>query len=230
MEPNPATPAPVAATPGTAPQVVTTPSATVPPTDKPAAPAAPEATVTIPVAEHQRLQRQDARARSFANRVRNPRANRQPTNTNQPPTSPEANDALARAEAAESENLRLKVRENVRDILAKPEYSVIPQSTKDLIMESPHMLSEADTFEDAMVDIEEFLIDQATKLDAGTKVTVPILPVNVDPTKNETPAVVTPTAPAPVDAGLMEDTSNLRGPARSQAVLRNAARKRGQPA
>ncbi len=43
--------------------------------------------------------------------------------------------------------------------------------------------------------------------------------------QTETPPTVTPGNPAPVDAGALEDTSNLRGSARSTAVLRNVMKK-----
>lgn len=222
-QPNPATPS-QEVTPGHGEHGSSTPSAT------PAAPVTPapgnnnEGTVTIPVKEYRELQRNDARARSFGNRVyRRPAA----PAANADPNDPVA-QANARATEAEQKSLRLEVQGKVRDLLADDRFKNIPQSTKTLILESPHMLSEAETLDEAMYDIEDRLIE-ISKVD-----NIPVTirtdgtpPANNAPSNRETPPVITPGTPAPVDAATMEDTSQLRGSARSQAALRNAFKKGG---
>ncbi len=201
--------------------------------------------VTIPASEYQRLTRQDARARSFDRRAgresRNNRmANIDPSDANAVAIA-EAND---RAADAERRAMQAEVRGKVRDLLADPRYSSIPQTTKDLIVKSPHMLSEADNLDDAMLDIEDYLDGvlssgqvpvqivqnnntQNAQTQSNQNQTQNTQPENAQPqnTQRETPPVILPGSSAPVDSATLEDTSNLRGPARSAAVLRNSVRK-----
>ena len=226
VNPNPATPAAdAAATPGSGEHGSNPPSVT------PAAPATPapgnnnEGTVTIPVKEYRDLQRNDARARSFGKRIY--QKSTQPA-TNADPNDPAAVER-ARADAAERKALQLEVKGKVQDLLADDRFKNIPQSTKKLILDAPHMLSEAETLDDAMYDIEDRLIEIAA-VDSNIPVTIKTNDTpaaNNQPANRETPPIVTPGTPAPVDTATMEDTSQLRGSARSQAALRNAFKKGG---
>ena len=206
--------------------------------------------VTIPASEYQRLTRQDARARSFDRRAG--RESRRDRTTNYDPNDAnavaiaEAND---RAADAERRAMQAEVRGKVRDLLADSRYSSIPQTTKDLIVKSPHMLSEADNLDDAMLDIEDYLDGVLSSGQVPVQIVQNNNTQNAQPqnaqqpnaqpqnnqnqTQNaqpqnaqrETPPVILPGSSAPVDSATLEDTSNLRGPARSAAVLRNSARK-----
>lgn len=176
--------------------------------------------VTIPVSEFAQLTRDAARGRS-------PKGTRVYTKpvaaATIDPDDPNAS-ALAIAEAAradaERRAMRLEVQSKVRDLLADERFKNVPQSTKSLVLERPYLLTEASTLEDAMYDIEDELIKIA-----GSDTTIPVTVVPGATPGRETPPVVTPGAPAPVDAGTIIDTANLRGPARSQAVLRNSMTK-----
>ncbi len=176
------------------------------------------ATVTISAQEYADLQRAKGRTLGFDRKFQKPAPVAQKIDPATDPTG-----ALAAAEAAriaaEQRALQLEVKGQVRDLLADPRFTNIPASTKQLILEAPHMITTAETLEEAMYDIEDKLLDLVGK-DTTIPVTV-VVPGQV----RETPPVVTPGAPAPVDAGTMIDTTNLRGPARSQGVLKNAMTK-----
>lgn len=216
--PNPVTPvAPAAAAPGNVPAVITPPSAaaTVPVTVVP-----PEGSVTITAKEYRDLQRAKARTLGFGRRAAHPTPNSEID-----PSDPNA-AALIQAHAERDEAIlkvtQSEVKAKVRDLLLSDKYKMIPQSTKDLILARPHMLTEANTYEEAILDIEDWLDDQAVA-NAPLPGT-PTAPISTLPTARETPPVVSAGAPALVDAGVVEDTTNLRGPARSQAILRNSLR------
>jgi hypothetical protein len=115
--------------------------------------------------------------------------------------------------------MQAEVRGKVRDLLSTDKYKNIPDSTKKLILEKPHMLSDAETLEDAMFDIEDKLDEYAlSSTPLPGQPTAPITPA----ASRETPPATHSGAPAPVDAGVVVDTSNLRGTARSVGVLKNA--------
>ena len=218
--PNPATPA-QAATPGSDQPVVTPP--TVTPAASTTAPGInPVGTVTISTEEFAKLQRDAARARS----PKGTRTYQRPSSTavNIDPSDPAA-AAIAEAnqakDAAERRAMQLEVHGKVRDLLSDDRFKGIPQSTKDLILSKPHVLTDAETLEDAMFDIEDELIKLAGTPVApipGAPVTQPVIP------GRETPAVPVAGAPAVVDTKVQEPTENLRGPARSQAMIRNVLR------
>ncbi len=125
--------------------------------------------------------------------------------------------------------MQLEVKGKVRDLIADERFKGIPQSTKKLILDAPHMFSEAETLDEAMYDIEDKLIELAQS-EPANNTTPPANgvtpPANNQPNR-ETPPVVTPGNPAPVDAGVLEDTSKLRGTERSTATLRNTFKKAG---
>lgn len=221
--PNPATPAaaPAApAAPGIGEQTVTTPPATASTPTSGSGNSMQEGTVTIPVKEYRDLQRADARTKSFDRRYKKP-----VQAVNIDPNDPNA-DALAAAERgrleAERRAMQAEVKGSVRELLAEDRFKSIPVSTKKLILESPHMLSTAETFEEAMFDIEDKLIE----ISSIDNIPVTIKPDNNTPSNRETPPIITPGTPAPVDSAVLEDTSNLRGVQRSTAVLRNAFKKK----
>lgn len=228
--PNPATPA-QAATPGSGETVVTTPPSGTP------APATPgvqgnesgEGKVTIDLKEYRDLQRAKARTLSFDKRagLRKPEAN---PGTNSGDGDPELVERLNKAEsdrqAAERRALQAEVKGSVRDLLDREEFKPLPESTRQLILKNPAMLSEADNLEEALLDIEEFVRDEVLKM--GTTPKVPTSTPNPSPAGHETPPTVTPGSPAPSPAAGMEDLSKLRGADRSRAAIRNAMRGAGK--
>ena len=222
--PNPATPA-KAATPGNGETVVTPPAVTPAPVTQ--APGInPAGTVTISTEEYARLQRGNARALSFGKRVYS-KPSGQPANID--PNDPMAS-ALAQAtterDDANRRAMQLEVRGKVRDLLADERFKNIPASTRKLILDTPHMLSTAETLEDAMYDIEDKLIELSGVQDPSNPnpSTLPPNPSSFQPSR-ETPPIVTPGNPAPIDAGALEATEGLRGSERSMAVLRNTIKK-----
>lgn len=220
--PNPATPA-QAAIPGNGEQVK--PNSSVAPTS-PAIPATggqpDEEKVTIPLKEFRVLQRDHARVLSFEKRK--DFAARQNTNTqsaNNGGGDPELVKALAQKDLdlqqANARTLRAEVKAGIESILNKPEYSNLPSIAKELIRKNPAMLSEADNVEEALLDIEDFVREESAKISNPPGGQVP----SRGPVGHETPPAVTAGAPAPSAASSLEDVSNLTGPARSRAILRN---------
>lgn len=222
---NPATPpAQAGATPGSDANVITPPSTTTPPV-------VPEGKVTISTKEYADLQRAKARTLSFEKRLALKNNSSIPlTNPDGSPMDDASIQRIATAvnaqQAAEKRALQAEVRGKVRDLLEKDEFRVLPRSTKDLILKNPAMLSEADTLDEAMLDIEDFVRESVASMETPIQVggtPAPKTPEN--PSGHETPPA-SGSAPAPTHAVQLEDVSNLKGPARSQAIIRNALKKR----
>jgi len=217
---NPATPAPAAA-PGNDANVITTPSAPVTP--------ASEGKVTIDLKEYRDLQRAKARTLSFERRAeisKGKQAPGQPANgsgIDDAEIAEQIRAAEAGRTAAERKAMQLEVRGKVRDLLDKEEFKVLPKSTRDLILEKPHMLSEADNAEEALLDIEDFVRLKITEIGSsqpgGTgQGGVGSRPAN--PPAHETPPVGGGD-PAPTKPDGLEDTSKLKGSEKTRAILRN---------
>ena len=219
---NPATP-PQGAIPGSAPAVVATPPASTP-SSTPGQQGNLDGKVTIDLKEYRDLQRAKARTLSFDKRVALGKG-ATPTTMKNPDGSdadPEIVDRLNQSESlrkeAEKKAMRLEVKGKVRDLLEKPEYAVLPKSTKDLILENPAMLSSAETLDEALLDIEDWVGAKVLELNIpGSGANKP----NNNPTGHDTPPVGA-SGPAPVRGVEPEDLSKLRGTARSQAAIRNA--------
>lgn len=215
---NPATP-PSGATPGSEAKVITPPSATTP---------VPEGKVTISTDEFAKLTRDAARGRSAQRR--NDLASKGNRVSEIEGASDDVNKAIREAnkkvEDAEKRTLQLEVTNKVRDLLAKPEYAKIPQSTRDLILKNPAVISQAESLDEALLDVEDYLIDTVGKIDLGMGGTA--VKKDGDPTPN---GVVTPPAspggPTKTDPITLEDTSKMKGPARSTATIRNLIKKAG---
>lgn len=227
---KPATPAPAAA-PGTHETVPATPSAATPPAT-PGSGEQPEGKVTISTKEYAQLQRDSARVRSFEKRREFQRSRNNPQPANGNPDDP-ANERISQLEAEKADSdkraLQAEIKGSVRDILDKEEFKALPQSTRDLILKNPHMLSEADNLEEALLDIEDFVRDQVLKLGAAPAQPDPKgNPQSGTPKGHETPPTVSHGVPSQAPSAGMEDTSNLRGAALSRATLRNALRKKKQ--
>ena len=224
VTPNPATPA-QAANPGSVETVVTPPAVTPAPATQ--APGInPAGTVTISTEEFARLQRDSARTRSFGKRVyQKPSGQAANIDPNDPAAAAIATANQERDEAVRKA-MQSEVRGKVRDLLADDRFKALPKSTKDLILEKPHMLTDAETLEDAMYDIEDKLLEMAgpTNPSNPNPSNLPSNPSTL-PTSRETPPIVTPGNPAPIDAGALEPTEGLRGSERSMAILRNSFKK-----
>ena len=239
MPENPVIPAAnAAATPGnngqSAPQSSAAPSTQ--PGNPPGQGGAPDEKVTISLKEYRELQRDHGRVLSFDKRKqfnssRNNAPGSQPANNgsgenNDPEIVEQLRVSEERAETAERESMQLKVKDGVRAILAKPEFANLPESTKNLILKNPAMLSEANSVDEALLDIEDYIRETASTIStpnqnqsgqgSGRRSTPP---------GHEVPPTVSAGAAAPANAEGLEDTSNLTGVARSRAVLRNAAKK-----
>lgn len=222
VTPNPATPA-QAANPGSVETVVTPPAVTPAPATQ--APGInPAGTVTISTEEFARLQRDSARTRSFGKRVyQKPSGQAANIDPNDPAAAAIATANQERDEAVRKA-MQSEVRGKVRDLLADDRFKALPKSTKDLILEKPHMLTDAETLEDAMYDIEDKLLEMAGSPDPSNPNPSPSNPANLPPSR-ETPPIITPGNPAPIDAGALENLEGLRGSERSTAALRNAFKK-----
>lgn len=187
--------------------------------------------VTISAEEYRQLQRDHARVQSFEKRKQFTQSrNNPPRDTAGAGGDDEELVEQLRIEqearkTAEGKAMRAEIMNRVRDILERPDYQALPKSTKELILKNPHMLSEADNVEEAMLDIEDFVREQSfasaqqPQQKPGEK--------SGQPAGHETPPTVVPGSPAPIDAKNFEDTSKLIGTARSRAILRNALKQRG---
>jgi len=227
-ETNPATPA-QAATPGSGEQNQP-PSANSTPGTQNGAGNQSEGTVTISTKEYGELQRAKARSLAFDRRREitgtsrnNPHVNREQQGNEAPGVADALAAVEARADAAERRAMQLEVKDKVRELLAKPQYATLPQSTRELILKNPAMLSEADNIDEAILDIEDFVIEQ---------IGIPVVQNNASDNNSPRPANVpgheTPStnasAPAPVRGNETEDISKLTGSARSRAIVRNKLR------
>ena len=214
---NGTTPAQAATLPNAA--AVVTPSPAVTPAPAGAEGKGSDGKVTIDLKEYRDLQRAKARTLSFDKRVA--LKSNSPQVANNPDGSqadPEIIERLNQSEMARQEAdrrvLQMEVKGKVRDLLDQEEFKVLPKSTRELILKNPSMLSEADSLDEAMIDIEEFVRDQVLSMDK------PASDGGPQP-KIETPPVVNSGSPAPSTAIGFEDLSKLSGPARSQAAIRN---------
>jgi hypothetical protein len=186
--------------------------------------------VKIDPKEYQQLLRDRARLQSLQRR-----GTRQPAPSNAQDPNYDPNDQVVQAQN-EARELKQQifhrdVRDNVRDILNKPEYASIPESTKKIILRAPHTLSEAKDVDSVVADIEDMLAEEAAALKATTppaqQQQQQRQPAQ-NPTGHETPPKVGAGAPANIPPEQLEDTSGLTGRARSQAVFRNLLKqKRG---
>ena len=117
-------------------------------------------------------------------------------------------------------------------ILNKEEYKDLPKSTSDLILKNPAALSNAETLDEALLDIEDFIREQTIEIQDKSK-NLQTIPGEGQPGQqpknlpgHETPPATTAGAPAPAEPNSLEDINSLSGPARSRAILRNSIRKK----
>lgn len=213
---NPATPA-QAATPGTNDQAVQTPAASTP-----ASGTLPAGMVAISAEQLRNLQRDAARYESFQKRsgFKKPGApGSAPALDPNDPAASVISQAQAERDEANQRALRAEVRGGVADILAKPEYAALPESTKAIIRKNPSALSNADNLEEALLDIEDFVREEVTKIPSSG---IPVRTPSQGPAGHETPITPGAGGPTQTPATDLEDVSKLSGPDRSRAVLRNA--------
>jgi hypothetical protein len=219
-EQTPATPA-QAATPGTSAPGQSPASTTPAPAS--GAQGGSGATVTITAEELRTLQRDQARLQSFQKRAQF--NNNRPSQTaNFEGADPDIVETLRQTQEKLSEverkALRAEVGAGVRDILSKPEYQALPESTKALILKNPSALSNADNVDEALLDIEDFVREESAKMKAPNSGQ----PAGTKPA-HEIPPVINAAAPAPAGADELEDISKLSGPSRSRATIRNLVKK-----
>jgi len=212
---NPVTPAQAA-----------TPGQPAPQNPNPAPPANPaEGQVTITAKEYAQLQRNQARLEAFQRRASIP--SRRPAPPASRPSAADPNEdpnedllrEQGRASALEKELFDERVKNRTRDLLEKPEYKDLPESTKRLILRNPSSLSEAEDVDAALADIEDFILTEAVT--PGQKPNAAAPAPTAEPRGHETPAAPSGAAAPVAGQQVLEDVSNLHGNARSRAVLRN---------
>jgi hypothetical protein len=227
---NPATPAQVnapAATPGSTASVITPPSTTTPPADN-----GSEGKVTISTKEFAQLSRDAARGRSAERRAslgKNANAAGNVDANLNPDAADLINQERAKREEAERKALQYEVKDKIRGIIDKDEFKNIPASTKELILRNPGSVTDAEDPEVALLDVEDFLRETASKIDvsalnpAGGSAAKP-----QDAANRDTPPVVNAGAPAPGGAAEAQDPSKLHGHAKTQAIIRNGLKGLGK--
>lgn len=213
---NPATPA-QAVTPG-----VVQPGQVPNPSNPPAnVPGANDGKVYVDATELAQLRRDAARTKSLQRRET---LKSRSEDLNIDPNDPVAVELaqLRRDNAEQSRVLRQeRLSREVSALFNKPEFASLPESTKKLILKNPSSLSNADSVEEALIDIEEYV--QAELAPLAPKTEAPVLkgPVGV-----ETPPAPGGGAPAPASSEVLEDLSKLPQSERALGALRNAARKK----
>ena len=124
-------------------------------------------------------------------------------------------------DSANQRAFEAELKVNVRDIFDKEDFKNIPISVKKMILKNPSAYTNAKDAVEAAEDIENYLYDEIipdiTPSSSGTSAP------EVKQT-GEVPPVVNQGAPSPVQAGVVEDTRNLTGQARSRGMIRNIMR------
>ncbi len=216
----------------TLPQSGTTPAGnepgqSTPPATAPATGTQSEGQVTISTKEYAQLQRDQARYQSFQKRAAFTSKNQAQQTTGDPDddTAKAIADANRRVQEAENRAAQVEIRGRVRDLLDKDEFKALPKSTRDLILKNPALLSSADSVDEALLDIEDFVKDQVIGLSLPAQQAQTQVQQKTDPKGHETPTAVSGGSPAPASAAGLENVDGLRGVALSRAVLRNSLRK-----
>lgn len=205
-----------------------------PPTNPPAPPEAPGGKVTITNEEYADLQRQKARLAALQRSGNRPRAAKpvtvDPTADPDAAVAEEVQRERERSAALQQQIFDRDVRDHARDLLAKPEYAKLPESTKRLILRNPASYIQSQDLESAKMDLEDFLREEVAAVPPST--TPPGQPAAPaprpanEPPGHETPPHVGAGSPAAPPSDQLEDLSKLSGPARSQAAFRNAVKKK----
>lgn len=196
-----------------------------------------ESNVTITAKEYAELQRNQARLQAFQKRAQFTSKNSSlfaPSDTD----DPEIVEALRKEQTAHQNAIKElrseQIKNGVRGLLDKEEYKLLPKVVKDLILKNPALLSKAETVDEALLDIEEFIntqmiehkINQPPQPSDNTQKGGQGQPQN--PSGHETPPIVNAANPAPVNVDALEDINKLEGQSKSRAILRNVLRKARQ--
>lgn len=121
--------------------------------------------------------------------------------------------AKSKASELEKELFKERLINKTRDILTKPEYSILPESTRNLILKNPALLTNSEDVEEAILDVEDFIREESAK----------IIPPSTELIKHETPPKINSGAPT-TNLSPEEDFNKLSGPDRSRAILRKKFR------
>lgn len=206
---------------------------TTPPANQPApapAPQAPPANkVEISSEEYARLQRNEARLKAFqrrstipAPRASAPAARHSPASANDDDPNEELLRARAETAAYQRELLDERIKTGTRELLDKPEYKDLPESTKRLILRNPASLTQSEDIDSALGDIEDFLLSEIAS-SPGAKPAAPAAAAPAaEPAGHETPRAHAGAAASVPGPGDLEDLSQLHGADRSRAAIRNA--------
>lgn len=193
-----------------------------------------EGTVTITAKEFAQLQRNSARLKGLQKRQVPMFTKRQPAGTKQSDSgygdepSEEYQQAVSRSQELERQLFERDVKDRARELLEQDEFKSLPESTRKLILRNPASLSDSDSVEEMMLDIEDFIREETaalTKPDGIQTDTKPEAAKTYSPEGHDTPQNVTAGNPATGEAEQLEDTSRLSGTARSRAVFRNIMKK-----
>jgi len=188
----------------------------------------PEGQVTISTKEYAQLQRDGARLKSFQKRVELKTAKKSDeTTANLDPEDQVVqalNETRSQNQSLAAELFSEKVANRTRDILAKDEYKSLPQSTKELILRDPSILSKADNVEEAVLDVEDFVREQVAAIPADQP--APAGQPAPEPEGHQTPTSVNAGVPAQADSSALESLEGKTGTARSRAALRNAIKQK----
>lgn len=193
----------------------------------PATPPAPPAAtagekVSLEQKEYAQLLRDQARLRSLQRRAdlgkakNSPPADQNYGRNEEDPLLKDLEAARSQASTAEQQLRSEKLKNGVRDLLSKEEFTKLPESTKRIVLRNPQSLSDAQDVEEALLDIEDTLREYASEA-------APKSPVGNQPTGHETPPAPTASRPgSTVTDNNLIDESKLTGDARIMASIHNS--------
>jgi len=230
---NPATPA-SAAIPGTnepgnnQEKVVTPAPSTIEGKEQPV-----EGKIVIDKKEYANLQRNSARLQSRQKRdnlMKGKKSTDEAKNFDNadPDVVEELQQTTVKLSSTEQELFEERLGNRTRDLLAKNEFKNLPESTKKLILKNPSSLSKAESIEEAILDIEDFVTEEVSAIGVVQPQTgqpqVEGEQIN-SPQGHETPPVINAGSPAIPDQDGLEDVSKLNGVEKTRTMIRNSMKK-----
>lgn len=187
-----------------------------------------EGQVTISAKEYAELNRNKARLQAFQKRAQfTPKKSASDTSSEEG-TDPELVEELRKAREENQKiaaDLRIRdIKDKTKELLDNPKFQNIPKIAKDLILKNPVSLSVAESVDEVMIDVEEFIETQMADLKtqpAQQSQNQADRSSQPNPTGHETPLIINAANPAPVNVAAEEDVTNLTGSNKSRAILRN---------
>ena len=196
--------------------------------------------VTIPISEYKNLNRSNARLKSLQKRNALG-SSKQTLDTTKsydnadPDVVEELHQTNDKLSVTTKELFKERLGNKTRDLLAKDEFKNLPESTKRLILKNPSSLSKAESVDEAILDIEDFVNEEVAGLNVTPNsqqlgesdgvVNNASSQAPITPSVHDTPPAVNAGSPAQPNSEGMEDVSKLTGTDKTRAIIRNGIKK-----